>query len=381
MFDFNTNFQTMKGTATIMKKITSPLGFGLMRLPTLENGKIDYEHGQKMVDYALENGVNYFDTADPYHGGESENFIGTALAKHDRESYFLTTKMPVWKVDKKEDAISIFENQLKKCQTEYFDYYLVHAVDIKKFNKAVNDGVVEYLKEQKAQGKITNLGFSFHAPATELEEIISYTDWDFVQLQINYYDVLDQDAQMLIDVANKYNVPIIVMEPIRGGFLAKNVPNGLELIKNAYSDKYSASALALSYCFDTKGVFLSLSGMSNFEQIEENIKTAKNPIPNDAKREKLIQDVMNEIKNFVSITCTKCEYCLPCPAGINIPGVFTTYNDYKLFQNKMRTKGEIEAFDAPPSACIECGQCEGHCPQQLQIIELLKSVDKEFSVL
>ncbi len=364
-----------------MKKITSPLGFGLMRLPTLDDGKIDYDHAQKMVDYAMANGVNYFDTADPYHGGESENFAGVALSKYDRESYFLTTKMPVWKVEKKEDAIAIFENQLKKCQTEYFDYYLVHAVDAAKFNKAVKDGVVEYLKAQKEAGKIKNLGFSFHGNANELEEIISYTKWDFVQLQINYYDVAEKDAPILLKTANSHNVPIIVMEPIRGGFLAKNVPNGIELIKNAYNGEVSPACLALSYCFDTNGVFLSLSGMSTMEQLVENIKTVQNPVPNDEKREKLISDVMNEINSFVSITCTKCEYCIPCPMNINIPEVFTTYNNYKLFQNPNQAKGAIAKFEASPSACVECGACEGHCPQNLEIIKLLKEVNKEFEAL
>ncbi len=364
-----------------MKKITLPLGFGLMRLPTLEDGKIDYDHAQKMVDYAMANGLNYFDTADPYHGGESENFAGVALSKYDRESYLLTTKMPVWKVEKQEDAIAIFENQLKKCKTEYFDYYLVHAVDATKFKKAVKDGVVEYLKEQKANGKIKNLGFSFHGPATELEEIISYTNWDFVQLQINYYDVSVKDAPILLKTANSHNVPIIVMEPVRGGFLARNVPNGIELIKKAYNDEVSPAGLALSYCFDTKGVFLTLSGMSNMEQIEENIRVAKNPVVNDEKREKLIENVMNEINNFVTITCTKCEYCIPCPVNINIPEVFTTYNDFKLFQSAAQAKGAVAKFEASPADCIECKKCEGHCPQNLKIVDLLKTVNAEFEAL
>ncbi len=364
-----------------MKKITSPLGFGLMRLPLLEDGKIDYVHAGKMVDYAIKNGVNYFDTADPYHGGESENFAGEILSKYDRESYFLATKMPVWKVEKLEDAISIFENQLKKCKTDYFDYYLVHALNLERFNNAIKFDVIKYLKEQKENGKIKNLGFSFHAPSLDLEEIISYTNWDFVQLQLNYYDILNGDSKILLDTANKYNVPIIVMEPVRGGFLAKNVPNGIELIKNAYNNEYSAAALALSYCFSLKGVFVSLSGMSNFEQIEENIKTANNPIPNDEKREKLIKEVMDEINNFVSIPCTKCEYCLPCPMSINIPEVFTIYNNYKLIGNKHQTKTKLATLEAQADVCIECQKCEGDCPQDLKIIDLLKTVSKEFETL
>ncbi len=364
-----------------MKKITSPLGFGLMRLPLLEDGKIDYVRACEMVDYAIKNGVNYFDTADPYHGGESENFAGTVLSKYDREIYNLATKMPMWKIEKLEDAIAIFENQLVKCKTEYFDYYLVHALNLERFNLSIQAGVIKYLQEQKANGKIKNLGFSFHAPSLDLEEIISYTNWDFVQLQLNYYDILKGDSQILIDTANKYNVPIIVMEPVRGGFLAKNVPNGLDLIKKAYNDEYSSAALALSYCFDLKGVFMTLSGMSNFQQIEENITTARNPIPNDEKREKLILDVMNEINSFVSIPCTKCEYCLPCPMNINIPEFFTIYNDYKLLDNKLQTKNKLSALEYQADACIECQKCEGDCPQDLKIIELLKSANEEFKSL
>ncbi len=364
-----------------MKKITSILGFGLMRLPTLENGKIDYEHGEKMVKYAMDNGVNYFDTADPYHQGESEIFAGEVLSKYDRESYFLTTKMPVWKVEKPSDVKEIFQNQLKKCKTDYFDYYLVHAVNKEKFDKAVSDEVVSFLQKEKEKGTIRNLGFSFHGPAQELDYIISYTDWDFVQLQLNYYDVMSQDAQILIDTAVKHKTPVIVMEPIRGGFLHNCVPNAVDIIKNTYGDENKTSALALSYCFDLPNVFMVLSGMSEMQHIIENINTAKQPIKNDELRSDVIKKVMHEITSFTSVACTKCEYCLPCPVGINIPEAFMVYNDYMLFKNKLSTNQKLAKLEVKPAECIACGQCESHCPQNLKIADLMQELTKEFNRL
>ncbi|MEG1862074.1 MAG: aldo/keto reductase [Oscillospiraceae bacterium] len=355
------------------KKITSPLGFGCMRLPKNEDGTIDYVLGQKMVDYAFENGINYFDTAYNYHGGQSEIFIGHALSKYPRESYFLTSKMPVFKLECKEDTDRIFNEQLQKCQTPYFDNYLVHSLNRDSWKKAVDFGVVEYLLQKKKEGKIKNLGFSFHDSHEVLEGIMSYTKWDFVQFQLNYYDLEVGDAKLLMNLADKYKLPMIVMEPVRGGFLAKCVPNAIAAINSSYGEN-KAAALALSYAFSLPGVMLTLSGMSNLEQVIDNVNTAKHPIPMDEKASGVIAKVMHEITSFTSVPCTKCSYCMPCPVGLDIPEIFRIFNDFELFGDKMDAKSALNKLTKKPSDCIGCKKCMNACPQRLEIPDLMKSI-------
>ena len=362
------------------KKINLKLGFGCMRLPTGPDGKIDTEHAERMVDYAYEHGVNYFDTAWMYHDGESEIFIGKALSKYDRESYWLTSKMPINMIDRAEQVPEIFEKQLEKCGVEYFDNYLVHALNHNSWKKALEFGVVDYLKEQKAKGRIRHLGFSYHDGAEYLEDIISYTDWECVQFQLNYYDINTGDAQQLIDTANRYKVPIIIMEPIRGGFLAKLVPAAIEKITAAYGEN-KARSLALSYAFEIPGLMVALSGMSDISHVIDNVNTVMDPIPMDEKAAKVIEEVLDDIKNFKTIPCTGCRYCTPCTVGIPIPDVFRAYNDYKLFGNPMRFRSAYDGFEVKPDECIQCGACESQCPQHLGIIELLQEVVKAYEEL
>ncbi len=362
------------------KKINYKLGFGCMRLPEGPDGKIDREHAQRMVDYAFENGINYFDTAWMYHNGESEVFIGEALKKYDRESYWLTSKMPMNMLTAKEQVAETFEKQLEKCGVEYFDNYLLHALNHNSWQKVLEWGVVDYIKEQKAKGRIKHIGFSYHDGAEYLEEIISYTDWECVQLQLNYYDMATGDAPELVRIANKYNVPIIIMEPIRGGFLARCVPDAIKKIEAAYGENKAAS-LALSYAFEIPGLMVALSGMSDMSHVIDNVKTVKDPIPMDDKAKKVIEGVLEDIKSFKTIPCTACRYCTPCTVGIEIPDVFSMYNDYKLFGNKMRFRRSYEELSVKPSECIECSNCESMCPQHLKIIDLLKEVVEAYENL
>ena len=359
------------------KEITSKLGFGTMRLPVKEDGKINWELGEKMVDYAYENGVNYFDTAWPYHGGESELFIGHALKKYDRESFFLASKMPVGRISKKEEVDQIFTKQLEKCQVEYFDYYLVHAVNRDNWQTTLKLEVIEYLKEKKAEGKIKKLGFSFHDSADQLEAMIQHTDWDFIQLQLNYYDMANNDAKILLSLANKYNLPIIVMEPVRGGFLANVVPEAVKEITDAYGENKAAS-LAVSYAMSLPGVQVVLSGMSDMEQTVDNVATAKEPIPMDEKAEKVLDRVMEDINNFKSVPCTKCRYCMPCPVGLDIPEIFRIYNDWNLFKNPFRLKGDMANLEKKPSDCVSCGKCTHACPQRIDVPTLMKEISRVY---
>lgn len=355
------------------KTITSPLGFGCMRLPKNQDGTIDYALGQKMVDYAYENGINYFDTAYNYHGGESEIFIGKALSKYPRESYFLTSKMPVFKLENKEETDKVFNQQLEKCATPYFDNYLVHSLNRDSWKKAVEFGVVEYLFEKKKEGKIKKLGFSFHDSHEVLEPIMAYAPWDFVQFQLNYYDLQVGDARQLMALAEKYKLPIIIMEPVRGGFLAKCVPAAIAEIDKAYGENKAAS-LALSYAFNLPNVLVTLSGMSDLNQVIDNVATAKNPIPMDDKAKVVIEKVMDAITSFTSIPCTKCSYCMPCPVGLDIPEIFQIFNDFELFGNEMQAKNRLAKLDKKPSDCISCKKCMNACPQRLEIPTFMKEI-------
>ena len=349
------------------KQITSRLGFGCMRLPVLENKEIDIEQFKAMVDYAMENGINYFDTAYGYHSEKSEGAVKTALVdRYPRESYLLADKLPLWLIESEEDVEKAFNTQLERTGAEYFDYYLLHAVNkgrvetIRKFN------VVELLKKKLAEGKIKRLGFSFHDTVDVLEDFIGDYNWDFIQLQLNYYDMEREDYKQQYELVRSHNIPVAVMEPVRGGFLAHTVPDAQKIIAENYGENKSAS-LALSYVNNLEGVYIVLSGMSNMEQLKDNVNTFKNPVAMDEKATKVIADVMAAINAFKVVDCTKCEYCLPCPVGINIPKVFEVYNKYEMFKNEWGLKEGLKEMEVKSDACIGCGVCASHCPQAIAI--------------
>jgi len=361
--------EIFKGDFIMEKTITSRLGFGLMRLP-MADGEIDMPQVMKMVDTALENGVNYFDTAYGYHDGKSETAIREALVKrYDHSKYFLATKLPFWKMECEEDVAKLFNEQLEKTGADYFDYYLLHCLNKENFEKAKNFKAIEYCEKMKAEGKIKKFGFSFHDDAETLEKILKHYDkWEFVQLQLNYYDLEKEDYQKQLALANEYNLPVIVMEPVRGGFLARTVPGGKAAVDAAYGENKLA-ALALSYVDALPGVFLTLSGMSNMEQMLDNINTYKAPIPMDDKAKETIAKVMTEIKNFQAVDCTKCEYCMPCPKNLNIPKLFEIYSTYEVFKSEWNAKEALKEQPAQPSDCIGCRACENKCPQHIKISE------------
>ena len=349
------------------KQITNRLGFGCMRLPVLENKEIDIEQVKAMVDLAFENNINYFDTAYGYHSEKSEGAVKTALVdRYPRESYLLADKLPLWLIESEEDVEKAFNTQLERTGAEYFDYYLLHAVNkgrvetIRKFN------VVELLKKKLAEGKIKRLGFSFHDTVDVLEDFIGDYNWDFIQLQLNYYDMEREDYKQQYELVRSHNIPVAVMEPVRGGFLAHTVPDAQKIIAENYGENKSA-ALALSYVNSLDGVFMVLSGMSNMAQVEDNINTFNNPIPMDEKAEKVLKDVLAEINAFKVVDCTKCEYCMPCPMNINIPKVFETYNKYEMFKSQWIVKDYLKEIEVQPTECIGCGVCASNCPQSIAI--------------
>ncbi len=354
----------------------SLLGFGCMRFPTNAEGKIDREKAEAMMDKAIAAGVNYIDTAYPYHGGESELFVGEVLKKYDRDSYYLATKLPLWAVHSLEDVDKLFNEQLSKLQTDYVDFYLMHAMGGSKWREMVKMGVVERLEELKAEGKIRYLGFSFHDSYEAFEEILNARDWDFCQIQLNYMDVNDQAGMKGYKLTEEKQVPLVIMEPIKGGMLA-NYGGDIADIFHALDKDASFASFALRWVATLPNVKVVLSGMSTMEQVEDNLKTFGDFKPMSEEELATVDKVVEILNNRVQNGCTGCSYCMPCPAGVNIPKNFRIWNTYHMYQNynAVRWNWETEMRDEErANKCIECGKCEAICPQALQIREDLKRV-------
>ncbi|MBE5868990.1 MAG: aldo/keto reductase [Lachnospiraceae bacterium] len=365
-----------------MKKVglnTSLLGFGCMRFPVTEDGKIIEAEAEKLLDRAIAAGVNYLDTAYPYHGGQSESFVGRVLKKYDRESLYVVTKMPMWNLSSLEDAKRIFAEQQEKLQTEYFDFYLLHSMGRKLWDKALELGVVDFLEEQWKAGVIRNFGFSFHDSYEVFEEILNYRDWDFCQIQLNYMDVDLQAGMRGYQLAQEKGIPLVIMEPIKGGSLAV-VSEDIREMLDELDPKASTASFALRWVGSLPGVKVILSGMSTMEQVEDNIKTFTDFKPLTKKEEETIVKIRETMRARVQNGCTGCGYCMPCPAGVNIPENFRTWNTYHMYHNYNMVKDRWENHlgqETKPKNCIECGKCEQACPQKISIREDLKKVQED----
>lgn len=363
----------------------SILGFGCMRLPT-KSGSIDEPRAIAMIHKAIEQGVNYFDTAYIYHGGKSESLLGKALLGGYREKVKIATKLPPYMVKTLDSAKKIMSTQLGKLQTDCIDYYLLHMLtDKAMFDKMVTLGVMDWLEEEKAKGIIKNIGFSFHGSKTDFELILKAYPWDFCQIQYNYLDENNQATKSGLCLAASLGIPVIVMEPLRGGKLVNNLPKNVIKSFQSYDEKRSPAEWGLRWIWNHKEVNVVLSGMNNEEQVEENIRIASDAKANSLTTEEL--NVFEEVKSIMlektKVPCTGCGYCMPCPHGVNIPGCFSSYNDKYLLEDKMsrwkymQTLGALSAKPAFASQCKECGKCELHCPQNIEIRKQLKAVSKE----
>ncbi len=358
---------------------TSLLGFGCMRFPVNAEGKIDRPRAQEMLDRAIAAGVNYIDTAYPYHNGESEPFVGEALKKYDRSSLYIATKLPVWMVNSVADAERIFKEQLDHLQSDYVDFYLLHAMGRERFESMRDLGVIDRLVQLKEEGKIKYLGFSFHDSYEVFEEMINYRDWDFCQIQLNYMDTEEQAGLKGYQLATDKGIPVVVMEPVKGGSLANFAEDIMERF-HALDPLASAASFALRYVGSLPGVKVILSGMSNMEQTEDNLKTFADFKVLSDKEQQEIQDIVALLRSRVQNGCTGCRYCMPCPAGVDIPGCFQAWNTYHMYQkyDVVRWNWETNLGDAKQAKnCIQCGKCEGACPQKISIREDLKKVQKD----
>ncbi len=355
-------------------KKLSLLGFGTMRLPTLKNGEIDEAQFAAMTKLAIEKGVNYFDTAWPYHNGMSEIVTGKILSKYPRDSYYLANKYPGHQISEKYDPADIFEKQLKKCGVDYFDFYMLHNVYENSMDVYLDErwGIIDYFKEQKRLGRIKHLGFSTHARTDSLKKFLDIAgdDMEFCQIQLNWLDWTLQDAAGKVALLNERNIPIWVMEPVRGGKLCKLSDENEKTLKALRPDE-SIAAWGFRFLQNIPGVKVILSGMTNAAQMEDNLSTFESERPLSDMENATLFRIAESMKS--SIPCTACRYCTAgCPMQLDIPTLISTYNEIKI---DPRTNPTMWIEGLPehkkPSACISCGKCVKICPQMINIPEVM----------
>jgi hypothetical protein len=363
----------------------SALGFGAMRLPT-RLGRIDEERATKQIWSAIDAGVNYIDTAVPYHGGDSERFLGRCLQDGYREKVKLATKLPPRNVNTREDMDRILDIQLKKLKTDHIDYYLLHGIEGNQWKQLFDLGVLDFLDKAKADGRIRNAGFSFHGDRKAFKEIIDAYDWTFCQIQYNFLDETNQAGTEGLQYAASKNIAVMVMEPLRGGMLAANLPAAVQQVYDRSPLKRSPAEWALRWVWNHPEVTVVLSGMNNENHIAGNIKACQTAFPNGMSESELatIAGVVDMYRGLVKVGCTGCAYCMPCPFGVNIPICFSIYNDYHIGANRFLTRGMYGAMlmgglmpvRADASLCRQCGKCAKACPQHIAIPDELKNVNR-----
>ena len=364
----------------------SNLGLGMMRLPLNEDGLIDEIKTEEMIKYALENGINYFDTAWGYHNGESENVVGKILSKYARETYYLASKFPGYDLSNMGKVEEIFNKQLEKCNTSYFDFYLIHNVCEKNIDEYLNEknGILPYLLKQKEEGKIKKFGFSIHGDLNTLNRFLEmYGPYmEFAQIQLNYLDYEFQAANAKMEVLKKLNIPIWVMEPLRGGKLV----NKLDEYKDEL-DKYRENVSSVEWAFRFLQTFpevkVILSGMSNLEQLKQNIEIFNEDKPLNENEFEALKNIGHDVISGNVLPCTACRYCTEkCPMGLDIPMLIDLYNEHSVtgggFIPAMRL--EVLSEDKKPSACIGCKACEAVCPQNIKISEAMDDFSKKMGL-
>jgi len=348
-------------------------------------GRIDEERAMRQIRGAIDQGVNYIDTAVPYHGGESERFVGRVLQDGYREKVKLATKLPPQSVNTRKDMDRILDIQLKKLKTDHIDYYLLHGLEANQWKKLSDLGVLEFLDTARASKKIRNAGFSFHGDRRTFKEIIDAYDWTFCQIQYNFLDETNQAGTEGLRYAASKNIAVMIMEPLRGGMLAAGLPAEVQKTYDRAPVKRSAAAWGLRWVWNHPEVTVVLSGMNDEKHIAENIKTSQTAFPNAMSEAELstVAEVAGIYKRLMKVGCTGCAYCMPCPFGVNIPMCFSLYNDYHIGTSRMLARGMyggmlmggIMPGRSDASLCRECGRCEKACPQHIAIPQELKKVN------
>lgn len=366
----------------------STLGMGAMRLPVLDHDdtKVDMEETEKMVAYAMEHGVNYYDTAWGYHGGQSELALGKALARYPRESYYLADKFPGYDLSNMDKVETIFEEQLKKCGVDYFDFYLIHNVCEMNVDAYLNPGygIMDYLVTQKQNGRIRHLGFSAHGSCDVIRRFLeAYKDhMEFCQLQLNYLDWSFQDGKEKVALLEEYQLPVWVMEPLRGGRLC-TLPSKYEKQLRSLRQEETMTAWAFRFLQTIPNVVVTLSGMSNAEQLAENIQIFAEQKPLNAQEQETLLHIADDMLQKKTLPCTACRYCTShCPKQLDIPSLLALYNEHSFTEGGFLAPMALSALsdEKKPSACIGCKSCEKVCPQQIRIADAMKDFTQMVSM-
>jgi predicted aldo/keto reductase-like oxidoreductase len=365
----------------------SALGFGCMRFPTMETDDeslspfeipVNEEESEKMLLYAMEHGINYFDTAYPYHGGKSEKILGRTMKPH-RDRVMIATKLPAMMVKEASDVERFIDEQLKRLDSDYVDFYLLHGLNNHSWSLMKEYKALDFMERLISDSRVRYAGFSFHDEVKVFKEIVDSYDWTLCQIQYNYFDENRQAGKEGLQYAAGKGIGVVIMEPLRGGNLTDNIPPAVQAIWDSAETKRTAAEWALRWVLNHAEVSVVLSGMSAMPQLVENLKTVEDAEPNSLGQNELslIQKAKEEYEALLKVGCTGCGYCMPCPNGVDIPTNFNAYNNFFLFDqqrmsqmmyNMMMPEGQRA------SSCIECGECEEKCPQQIEIMEELKNV-------
>ncbi|VVB63379.1 Aldo/keto reductase family protein [uncultured archaeon] len=370
-----------------VKSDLSILGFGCMRLPVTKDGNIDEKQAAEMIRFAIDHGVNYIDTAYPYHNGESEPFLGRALQGGYREKVNLATKLPIWLIKSRADMDRYLDEQLKRLQTDHIDFYLVHGLMRPFWENLRSLGVTDFLDDAIADRRIRYAGFSFHDEIALFKEIVDSYDWTFCQIQYNFMDEQNQAGTEGLRYAADRGLGIVIMEPLRGGMLTKDIPSINDIWKKATVQK-NLSEWALRWVWNHPEVTVVLSGMSSFEQVQQNVAYAESGLANSLSQEEfnLFREAEIEYKKRIKVPCTGCRYCMPCSSNVSIPECFEIYNQGCMFDASdaagvnydIVLGGMLTGSPGFASQCQECGDCEEKCPQSIPIREHLKKVAAYF---
>ncbi len=357
----------------------SALGFGCMRFP-MKAGRIDMAKTEQQILAAIDQGINYFDTAYVYGGSEAA--LGQILAKHQlRGRVNIATKLPHYLIKSRAGMEKYFDEQLRRLQTDHIDYYLMHMLtDLPTWEKLKGLGILDFLEEKKASGAIRQIGFSYHGNTDMFCQLVDAYDWDFCQIQYNYMDEHSQAGRSGLQYAHRKGLPVIIMEPLRGGKLVSRLPEDAKRVFREHPSRWSPARWALSWLWDQKEVTVVLSGMNSMEMLEENIRTASEAFPGCLTEEDqaVLQNALQAMNANMKVGCTGCRYCMPCPQNVDIPGTFSAYN--RCF-SEGKLSGRIEyamctavrKIPSSASGCIGCGKCEAHCPQHIPIRQELKN--------
>jgi len=362
----------------------SCLGFGCMRFPTDSSGNIEESTAFEMLNYAYQLGVNYFDTAWPYHNEQSEILIGKWLQQVDRDKVLLATKTPCWLIKSKDDFQKYLEKQLEKMQTDYIDYYLLHALNKGSWPAMQKLKVLDFMERAKADGLIRHIGFSFHDSYPVFKKITLAYEWDFCQIMLNYLDTHYQAGRNGYNLAVSRQMGVISMEPLRGGKLVSSLPPEVSRIWSLEKDRQTPLERALRWVWNLEGCQVLLSGMSSIDQVKENVRLADICMANTLSESQLkrYQQARREFIKRIPILCSECRYCLPCPAKVAIPYVIGTYNEAIMFNDRDRHKREYELFIPEPNRagkCTNCGVCLTKCPQHIDIPKQMRLIRDYFS--